>query len=167
MLPPGGVHLLASLPLSINSHMWQRIVCTTFSDCSSWPNKKTTKDKINSQPLTSLIILDLFLHQIPNQWNLTFEDISTTGSKPDDISSLLQFHLVKFAYYHQIKSSSFFSDFMVVKYSATQIHSKWSNTNHFSHKSTDNREVRKLLQICPLKRINDKCPPLVNFCLSW
>lgn len=92
MLPPGGVHLLASLPLSINSHMWQRTVCTAFSDCSSWPNKKKTKDKINSQPLTSLIIPDLFLHQIPNQWNLTFvDDISTTGSKLDDIYSLLPF----------------------------------------------------------------------------
>lgn len=77
-------------PDHINSHMWPRIVCTTFSDCSSRPNKKKPKDKINSQPLISLIILDLFLHQM---WNLTFvDDISTTGSKLDDIYSLLQFH---------------------------------------------------------------------------
>lgn len=165
MLPPGGVHLLASLALSINSHMCQSTVCTSCSHCSSPTTKNKAKAKINSQPLTSSIILFLFLHQIANQWHLTFvEDISTARSKLDYIYySLLPFSktlsLIIFkSTQHQI--SLFYKEtsrvLNILQHSGNEtwyLHLlrryKWPNISSFLNKITNRQEMRKRLQICP------------------
>lgn len=159
--------------------MRQRTACTSFSDCSSSTTKNKAKAKINSQPLTSLIIRGLFLHQIANQWHLTcVEDISTTRSKLGllftssiSVSSLSSNPLI--IRYHSLRNKTT-RVLNTRQHKANEtwylhllLRHKWPNLKHFILNTTNRKEVRKRLQNLLLKWIDDKSPDLdIGFLLS-